>query len=78
MRKVFLMSLNPGRAEEYQRRHSPIWPELTEVLQSHGVIDYPIHLDPDGGPLIGVADIQSEAQWAAIAQTEVGQNGGSP
>lgn len=72
-RKVFTMSLNPGCAAEYQRRHSPIWPELTATLRDHGVEHYTIHLDDQNNLLVGVADIQSEEQWAAIAETAVCQ-----
>ena len=28
IRKAFVMSVNPDRHEEYEQRHSPIWPEL--------------------------------------------------
>lgn len=73
IRKVFTLSVNPGCTEEYERRHSPIWPELTAVLREHGVEHYTIHVDEATGLLVGVADIQSEERWAAIAQTEVCQ-----
>ena len=73
IRKVFTLSLNPGCAEEYEQRHSPIWPELTATLRAHGVVHYTIHLDEASGLLVGVADIESEEQWAAIAHTDVCQ-----
>lgn len=31
IRKAFVMSVNEGQAEEYEKRHNPIWPELEEV-----------------------------------------------
>lgn len=73
IRKVFRLSINPADAAEYERRHRPIWPELAAVLREYGVHDYTIHLDPVDGTLIGIAEIESEERWAAIANTEVCQ-----
>jgi L-rhamnose mutarotase len=28
IRKAFVMSVNAGAEEEYEKRHQPIWPEL--------------------------------------------------
>ena len=53
-RYVFRMRLNAGMAEEYQRRHDAIWPELVTLLHGAGVSDYSIHLDAETGLLIGV------------------------
>ena len=71
IRKAFVMSVHPGLEAEYRRRHSPIWPELEEVLKGHGVANYSIFLNPETRQLFGYAEIEDEAQWAAIAQTEV-------
>lgn len=51
---AFRMTLNPGRAEEYRRRHDAIWPELVALLKEAGVEDYSIHLDPETNALFGV------------------------
>lgn len=51
---AFRMQLNPGRAEEYRRRHDDIWPELVDLLKAAGVEDYSIHLDPETHALFGV------------------------
>ena len=32
IRKAFVMSVNAGCEEEYERRHRPIWQELEEVI----------------------------------------------
>jgi hypothetical protein len=45
IRKAFRMSVHAGRAEEYARRHDPIWRELEDVLRAHGVRSYSIYLD---------------------------------
>jgi len=70
-RKAFIMHVDPDQQEEYERRHNPIWPELEAVLRAHGVHNYSIFLDPESSQLFAYAEIEDEAQWAAIAQTEV-------
>jgi L-rhamnose mutarotase len=53
-RYAFKMFLNPGMADEYQRRHDEIWPELVELLHDAGVSDYSIFLDRETNVLFGV------------------------
>jgi L-rhamnose mutarotase len=74
IRKAFVMSVNAGAEEEYERRHRPIWDELAEVLKAHGVHNYSIFLHPETRQLFGYAEIESEERWAAIAETEVCQH----
>ena len=70
MRKAFLMTLKPGRQAEYERRHRPIWPELQAVLRGHGVSNYSIFLERETDRLFAYAEIESEAQWQRIAETD--------
>lgn len=65
----FRMSVHPGREQEYETRHNPIWPELEAVLKSLGVSNYSIFLDPATGELFGYAEVESQDQWEAIAET---------
>lgn len=51
---AFRMNLFPGQADEYQRRHDAIWPELAELLRQAGVSDYSIWLDEETNHLFGV------------------------
>jgi L-rhamnose mutarotase len=69
IRKAFVMRVNAGSEAEYERRHRPIWPELEAVLKAHGVHNYSIFLRADTRELFGYAEVESEAQWAAIATT---------
>ena len=71
IRKAFVMSVHPGQEEEYRRRHNPIWPELERTLKEHGVRSYSIFLDPQTRQLFAYAEIEDEAKWNAIAQTDV-------
>ncbi len=73
IRKAFVMSVNAGHEEEYERRHRPIWQELADVLKQHGVRNYSIFLHEETRQLFGYAEIESEERWAAIAETEVCQ-----
>ncbi|WP_114195653.1 L-rhamnose mutarotase [Edaphovirga cremea] len=73
IRKAFVMQVNPDAHAEYQRRHNPIWPELEEVLKQHGAHHYSIFLDEKRNLLFGFVEIESEARWNAVAQTEICQ-----
>jgi L-rhamnose mutarotase len=70
IRKAFVMSVYEGAQAEYARRHNPIWPELRQVFKAHGVANYSIFLHPDTLQLFAYAELESEAQWAAIAATQ--------
>ena len=70
IRKAFLMSVNPDAHTEYEKRHRPIWDDLTAILKRHGVANYSIFLDQETSHLFGYAEIESEEQWNAIAQTD--------
>ena len=63
------MSVHPGREEEYERRHTPIWSDLQAVLKAHGVHNYSIFLDPEDRSLFGYVEVEDEERWEAIAAT---------
>lgn len=71
LRKAFRMAIHPGQEAEYERRHRPIWEELEAVLAAHGVGRYSIFLDAETRDLFAYVEIEDEARWAAIADTEV-------
>lgn len=71
IRKAFLMSVNPDGHAEYARRHNPIWEELAQTLKAHGARNYSIFLDARTNQLFGYVEIEDEARWAAVAQTEI-------
>lgn len=73
IRKAFVMSVHEGQEAEYQKRHSPIWKELEDVLKSHGASNYSIFLHPETRQLFAYVEIEDEARWNAVAQTEVCQ-----
>jgi L-rhamnose mutarotase len=71
IRKAFRVSIHAGQEAEYEGRHNPIWRELEEVLIAHGVQSYSIFLDPATRDLFAYVEIEDEARWQAIAQTDV-------
>lgn len=73
IRKAFVMQVNPDAHAEYQQRHSPIWPELEQVLKEHGAHHYSIFLDEARNLLFGYVEIDSEERWDAVANTAVCQ-----
>lgn len=73
IRKAFVMSVNPDKHDEYEKRHNPIWAELEQVLKVHGTHNYSIFLHPETHQLFGYVEIEDEARWDAIASTEVCQ-----
>ena len=71
IRKAFVMSVNPGKEAEYARRHQPIWEELAAVLRAHGSHNYSIFLLRETHQLFGYVEIEDEARWNSVAQTDV-------
>ena len=70
IRKAFVMQVNPDQHEEYEKRHNPIWSDLEQTLKDHGVHNYSIFLEPDTHQLFAYVEIEDEARWDAIAQTD--------
>ena len=65
------MSIHAGQAAEYERRHTPIWPELEATLLEHGVDTYTIFLDDASGDLFAYVEFDSQARWDTVENTEV-------
>ncbi|MCV3273359.1 L-rhamnose mutarotase [Roseobacter sinensis] len=70
---AFKMRLNPGRKDEYKRRHDEIWPELVSLLKDAGVSDYSIHLDEETNTLFGVLWRTEDHRMDALPQHDVMQ-----
>lgn len=73
IRKAFVMQLNDNCEVEYKKRHDEIWPELVDVLKSHGGHNYSIFLHESTNQLFGYVEIESEGQWRQVAETETCQ-----
>ena len=71
IRKGFKMKLYPGMAEEYEKRHNALWPEMMEMIHEYGGHNYSIFLDQETNILYGYLEIEDEARWAASADTPI-------
>ena len=68
--KAFVMQVHPDRQAEYERRHNPIWQDLEQVLKEHGVHNYNIFLHTETSQLFAYVEVEDEARWDAIAETD--------
>lgn len=66
---AFRMKIKPGSEKEYKERHDKIWPELTELLKSKGIITYSIFLDEPTSTLFAVQEVIGE-----IGSQDLGEN----
>jgi L-rhamnose mutarotase len=51
------MQLYREFAEEYKKRHNPIWPALTLLLKDYGISEYTIFLDDETYTLFSVLTV---------------------
>ena len=67
------MQLKAGNAAEYRRRHDEIWPELVAQLESAGVRDYVIYLDPRTDTLYASWKLTEHNSAGTLADREIVQ-----
>jgi L-rhamnose mutarotase len=72
-RLAFKMKLKPGFAEEYEKRHNEIWPELKKLLYDSGVRDYSIFLDKETNILFAVQKVVGDSGSQDLGKTEIVQ-----
>lgn len=71
IRKAFKMKLYPGMAQEYEKRHNALWPEMRDMIHAYGGKNYSIYLDEETNVLYGYLEVESEARWKESANTEI-------
>ncbi|CAL1519359.1 L-rhamnose mutarotase [Chitinophaga sp. MM2321] len=71
IRKAFLIQAKDGMAAEYERRHNPIWPELEEIYNRHGVHNFSIFLQKETGFLFGYLEVEDEAAYNRIGEYDI-------
>ena len=71
MIKGFKMKLYPDQAEEYERRHNLIWPEMKDMIHEHGGTNYSIFYDEETLTLFGYIEIEDEDLWNESADTPI-------
>jgi L-rhamnose mutarotase len=68
---AFRMVLNPGMREEYERRHTEIWPELVDALHNAGVRDYRIFFDPETNHLFAILSRTSDHTMDRLPELDI-------
>ncbi len=71
MIKGFKMKLYPGMEEEYEKRHTALWPEMKDIIHKYGGKNYSIFLDRETLTLFGYIELESEELWSQEADTEI-------
>ena len=71
MIKGFKMKLFEGQAEEYEKRHNELWPEMIEMIHEHGGKNYTIFWDKETDILFGYLEIEDEEKWSKSADTAI-------
>ncbi|MDR6784480.1 L-rhamnose mutarotase [Pedobacter africanus] len=70
-RLAFKMTLLPGCAAAYKKRHEEIWPEISALLKTAGVSDYSIYLDVQTDTLFATMKIADRRMLDALADEKV-------
>lgn len=68
---AFRMQLDPGKRDEYERRHREIWPELASALREAGVSEYRIFLDEATHHLFAVLQRRDDHTMDALPELPV-------
>ncbi|SMX23984.1 L-rhamnose mutarotase [Boseongicola aestuarii] len=68
---AFRMNLFEGFAEDYEKRHDEIFPELAQALKEAGVSDYSIWLDPESNHLFGLLTRTDDHTMDALPDMEI-------
>jgi L-rhamnose mutarotase len=70
-RIAFRMTLNPGQALEYRRRHDELWPQMKAALRQAGISDYSIWLDPETNHLFATLVRADDHTMDGLPNTEI-------
>ena len=71
IRKGSVMKLFHGKAEEYERRHAALWPEIKEKIYRDGCTSYTIFHDPETDLLFEYLEIEDEELWGSRGGSDV-------
>ena len=74
--KGFKMKLYEGQAEEYEKRHNQLWPEMKDMINEYRGSNYSIYLDPETNVLYGYIEIEDEEKWNQGADTQINRKWG--
>lgn len=70
----YVLEVLPGKEAEYTASHNEgFWPEMGEALVAHGAHNYSISLHAETRQLFAFVEIEDEALWDKIAETDTCQ-----
>ena len=72
VRKGFKMKLYPDMAEEYEKRHNELWPEMKEMIHEYGGRNYTIFLDRETNVLYGYIEVEENCGFYGISDGSCG------
>ena len=64
-RYAFILRLNPGVAEAYEKAHREVWPEMLALLKSVGISEYSIYRR-DELLILTLRCADFEASWSQL------------
>jgi len=64
-RYAFQLRLRPGVAEEYEKAHRAVWPEMLALLKSVGIYEYSIYRR-DELLILALRAVDFEASWRQL------------
>lgn len=65
-----IMFLHADSYDEYQKRHSELWPEMKTALKKYGATNYSIFLNRDNGELFAYLEVPDVDKYNEIANTD--------
>ncbi len=71
MIRGFKMKLYPGMADEYEKRHNELWPEMIDMIHEYGGSNYSIFLDEETNILFGVITLEDPERYDKSAETAI-------
>lgn len=72
-RVAFKMKLKEGCFAEYKKRHDEIWPELSALLSSAGIVNYSIFFDPETNILFAYHELLGTSGSQDLGSTPINQ-----
>ena len=70
-RTAFVMSVNEGCEQAYERHHNRSGQQMLEMLKTHGLHNYSIFLHPQTRQLFAVVEYEDRAMMDSIADEPI-------
>jgi L-rhamnose mutarotase len=71
LQKGFLMYLNKGAEQEYEKRHNELWPELESTLKAYGISNYSIFLEEETNILFASYQCPTDFDENVLAKEKI-------